>query len=155
MKTLLLLLPLFVCPSLAFTQKQKLETTALHRIESRKGDTLSVFRITPVQPGRKLLDDHFYYWYRSDSIFQTQGAVSGKVLHGEYAAYYPNKNLMESGKYVYGLKSGTWLTWRPNGQLHTKKEWKEGRLNGYSYEYDEKGALINKQQYEAGNKITK
>ena len=68
-----------------------------------------------------------YFWYNSGAIHETQGGYSGRLLNGQYTAFYLNKNLKEQGIFKKGLKDGVWKSWRENGSLLAAVTWKHGR----------------------------
>lgn len=68
-----------------------------------------------------------YFWYNSGAIHETQGGYSGRLLNGQYTAYYLNKNLKEQGLFKKGLKDGTWKSWREDGSLLATVTWKRGK----------------------------
>ena len=74
-----------------------------------------------------------------DTIIITQAANDGKILHGTYDIYYPDKNLKEKGQFKNGLRNGIWKYWYPGGKLKQIITWDEGKMNGKMEEYDEQG----------------
>src|SRR5215217_588167 len=81
--------------------------------------------------------EHTYYWYEKGRVNYSQGAYSGKVLHGQYRAYdRQTKRPLQSGKFNRGLKSGRWLTWNLNGLLEQAEIYSEGQLDGPLVKYD-------------------
>ncbi|MGL5890720.1 MAG: hypothetical protein ACRC3B_12585, partial [Bacteroidia bacterium] len=50
-------------------------------------------------------EGYTYYWFASNSIQQTENGFDGKLLHGEYKAFYLNNALKESGEFSNGLKT--------------------------------------------------
>lgn len=83
----------------------------------------------------------FYYWYKAQHVLATQGAASGDILHGEFEAFYENKQLSKKGKFVRGLKDGEWMYWRLDGTLYLTENWSKGKLSGTMKLYDEKGEI--------------
>lgn len=105
-----------------------LKMDALDRYEIKKSDTLYRFyAVVPPKNFRYKIDRN-YHSYVQDSIIVTRGAVAGKVMHGAYTLYYPDKNLMEQGNFKYGLKTGEWKTWFPGGELKQLTNWKDGKV---------------------------
>jgi len=86
--------------------------------------------------------DKYYYWYQSRTIQQTQGGYSGKLLHGIYSLYYPNKQLAKQGFYRKGLPNGDWKFWQENNHLSKEEHWKKGRLTGNVNHFDADGHLV-------------
>ncbi|MBB5440945.1 hypothetical protein HDC92_004649 [Pedobacter sp. AK017] len=97
-----------------------------------------------------------YAWYGKGLIHSSQGDYSGKLLHGQYIAYYAvNKQLKEKGEYAYGLKNGKWLMWQPDGTLLETQHWYRGLKNGPTLRYDSLGKLKEKVRYNNGKLLEK
>lgn len=84
----------------------------------------------------------YYFWYNANDIKRTRGGYDGKLLHGEYTEFYPDKNLKRKGQFRYGLKKGTWKTWYHSGEIETVVRWKKGKMHGDFRYYDEEGRLV-------------
>ena len=82
--------------------------------------------ILPSKSDPKILNDRYYFWYIPNAIHSTQGGFNGQLLNGNYAAYYPDKNLKEQGDYKKGLKDGIWKTWNRKGDLTSVVNWNNG-----------------------------
>lgn len=85
--------------------------------------------------------DRYYFWYSANDIKRTRGGFDGKLLHGEYIEFYPDKSLKEKGEFRYGLKHGIWKTWYPSGEIASIVRWKKGRMHGDFRYFDETGDL--------------
>ena len=70
------------------------------------------------------------------------GGASGELLHSEYTKYFAGNKLAEKGTYEYGLKTGIWKKWHPNGALMEETRWVEGEKYGAYHFYDDHGKLI-------------
>jgi len=81
----------------------------------------------------------FYHWYKAQRVLSTQGASSGTLLHGNFEAFYPNKQLAQRGRYQKGLKSGEWLYWSQDGILSRSEHWSNGKFRGIQKWYDGNG----------------
>lgn len=99
-----------------------------------------VFTVTPKTT--KARSQRLYHWYQAQRVQQTQGGYTGKLLHGNYNRYAPNKQLMSQGTYKKGLADGNWKEWRPNHRLVKEEHWKKGRQDGKARHYDERGKLL-------------
>ncbi|WP_149915196.1 toxin-antitoxin system YwqK family antitoxin [Sphingobacterium cavernae] len=88
-----------------------------------------------------------YYWYTAGKIVQNQGGYDGKILHGDFSAFYPNKKMAERGEFKNGLKTGHWRKWRNDGTLQERTSWKKGIQTGKYVIFNELGNEI-----ERGNK---
>jgi hypothetical protein len=98
-------------------------------------------------PKRKSNDQSFYYWYAANDIKKTRGGYDGKLLHGSYTEFYPNKNLKTQGGFKNGIKSGKWKTWYMNGQLNEILQWnKKGTVAKFEI-FDEHGDLVRTGTY--------
>jgi hypothetical protein len=126
---------------------EELTTTALHRIIIEKTDTVYRFYVTKPDMNLMASTDLTYFWYKPDTILQTHGGYDGFLLNGLYAVFFPNKNLMEKGSFVNGLKVGEWRSWYPNGKLESVFHWKGGMRQGQFIVYSEKSDIIRSGSY--------
>ncbi|HWZ23306.1 MAG TPA: hypothetical protein VNW06_11665 [Cytophagaceae bacterium] len=111
--------------------------------------------VTYVYDGDKVIrvrDDLFYYWFAASDVKKTQGGYDGKLINGEYAAFYLNKNLKEKGNFRYGLKVGIWKSWYISGRYSEIANWKKGELNGHYSSYDSSGYKKEEGNYKKGKK---
>jgi hypothetical protein len=127
--------------------QDKLEITALNRITINHGDTISQFYVAKPPAKINFSQEKNYHWYVKDTILITQSASDGKILNGDYKVFYPNKNLLEKGRFKYGLKTGTWKNWYPNGVLRQTVNWSNGNINGGFEEHDPSGRMIRSGTY--------
>lgn len=106
---------------------------------------------TQVMSGRKkirIAESVLYHWYSSNHIHMTRGGFGGKLLHGKYARFqYPGKGLLEQGEFWKGQKNGCWKSWYVNGEMKQSVRWKNGRMHGHFYEYDNAGGIIREGRY--------
>lgn len=124
----------------AFLHAQKKAVLAENRITLNYPDHVITAGVSPKKK-RHLSDRYFYYWFRAGQIKQTRGSFEGKLLHGIYTDFYPDKNLREKGRFRYGLKQGEWRTWYPGGELKEVVHYKNGVRDGKFFLYTEKGIL--------------
>lgn len=96
----------------------------------------------------KLDPDLSYHWYISQKIMETKGGFDGKLLHGYYKSFYLTDQLFESGEFYYGVKSGEWKNWYPDGKLKEITNWKNGRKNGKYILYSDLGVLMATGEFE-------
>ena len=120
-------LSLYMCrPARIQDSPENLVSNALDRRTVLNHDTLYLFYARdPEYPIRADLAKT-YFWFRQDTILRTVGGYGGRLLDGEFKAFYPNKNLKEYGVFNYGLKDGEWKTWNPDGSLRSVSYWKKG-----------------------------
>lgn len=91
-----------------------------------------------------------YFWYAANQINSTQGGYDGKLLHGNYAAFYLNNNLKEKGRFENGLKEGKWHTWHADGKLSEVVRYNKGLRSGKYESYDSKGRPVVKATFKNG-----
>ncbi|OFX83102.1 MAG: hypothetical protein A2W99_13300 [Bacteroidetes bacterium GWF2_33_16] len=94
----------------------------------------------------KLSDNIVYYWYKSNQINSNKGGYIGKLLDGKYIVENRDGDLITSGNFKTGYKTGIWKTWYNNGQIKTIGKYSKGRRVGHHKVYDSFGSLkeINK-----------
>jgi hypothetical protein len=92
-----------------------------------------------------------YFWYALNSIQQTESGFDGKLLHGEYKAFYLSNALKECGRFQYGVKVGVWKNWHANGKVADECAYRNGRRHGKFRAYDEEGRLVLEVRYRNGN----
>lgn len=61
-----------------------------------------------------------YSSYFNNKIHCTTGNNSGKILHGDYKAFYLTGEMKSVGKYKYGLKNGNWIHYYKNGKIQSR-----------------------------------
>jgi len=83
----------------------------------------------------------FYYWYKANAIHFTQGGFDGKLLHGQYTAFYLNNQLYKKGEFKKGLKEGKWTEWYPNGLIKKIEYWDNGFKIKTESLYNDKGEI--------------
>lgn len=91
---------------------------------------------------------HTYFWFENGRINSSQGAYSGKLLHGNFKSYYSeSKRLLVAGQFDHGLKTGSWLSWYGNGNLMQRRMYKDGMLDGFFVQYDSSGRAVETLKY--------
>lgn len=83
-----------------------------------------------------------YYWYFDNKIHHTKGGISGKVLHGNYEAYYPDGQLKAKGEFKDGLKQKTWKDFNEAGYLEYIVNYHDGDTAGKVEHLDANGELV-------------
>ncbi len=127
-----------------------LETDTLTRVTMNKSDTIFQFHtINSTEINYKVKETDYFYWFRADTILMTRGGFDGKLLHGEYKSFYPNKNLKESGRFEYGLKIDEWKSWHSNGELQTVSIWHAGKKDGKFQEFTQNGQKLRTGKYKS------
>lgn len=95
----------------------------------------------------------YYFWLKTQQVHTTQGYSSGSLLHGEFSAFYPSKQLAQHGFFFKGLKNGDWMYWNEAGTLIKEEHWKAGDMWGEQREYNDKGELQIRTRYGKGKII--
>ncbi|WP_158829365.1 toxin-antitoxin system YwqK family antitoxin [Mucilaginibacter lacusdianchii] len=131
-------------------------------VQAQHIPTLGVNKVRITAPGKTIVaelstkdesepqTDRSYYWYGSNAVHITQGGYSGKLLHGSYQEFYPDKSLREQGEFKKGLKEGTWKTWQESGALEELTTWHYGQKEGDFVLYDAAGKPQKTGHYENG-----
>jgi antitoxin component YwqK of YwqJK toxin-antitoxin module len=111
-----------------------------------------------------------YEYYATGELFRERPRINGQ-MQGWEKDYYPSgqlkaqrmyrggkKNGKAQGFYENGQVQGDWVfedgipvdatIYHPNGAKYLEHEFSDGRLNGWTNEYDIKGKLIAKRLYE-------
>jgi antitoxin component YwqK of YwqJK toxin-antitoxin module len=123
--------------------QEDLKMDALNRVILNKSDTIYQFyTIKPSDKQQQATGNYYYFWFKPDTILVTHSGFDGKLLHGEYKVFYPNKNLREQGNFKNGLKTGEWKSWHSNGEIQSVSHWRMGKRDGKLEEYDIKGDKI-------------
>jgi hypothetical protein len=100
--------------------------------------------------------ENTYYWFEKGNINSSQGAYSGKVLHGQFRVYdRETKQVLESGKFRKGLKNGRWLFWNDTGLLKRSEIYNDGTLDGMTLKYDSLGKPVDTLRYNSGVLVLK
>jgi hypothetical protein len=149
MKTIVKILFLVLICGLSLTgyAQKEIDLPVNHRVILNFVDHVVYANIVTTDKKIKPNDDLYYFWYNANDIKKTRGGYDGKLLHGEYIEFYPNKNLKQKGDFKYGLKTGEWKTWYQSGEIASIAKWKNGKLNGNFRFFDEKGNLTKKGCY--------
>lgn len=76
------------------------------------------------------------------------------IKNGAYTAFsQKDYKKTEEGVYKNDKKDGTWLAYYPGGKIvAVQQQYKEGKLNGYMRQFDQRGNIINETSYKDGVK---
>ena len=138
--------PLLILASLTACQSNMPVVDGQLKKSVSHGDTLHLFQVLNTQKTFKTRDNKVYYGFRFGEIQQTQGAITGYPLSGDYEMLHFKKPLVK-GSFKDGLKSGLWYEWDGAGVLRSVKSYRNGLYDGLSKTFDEEGKLITFQQY--------
>jgi len=98
--------------------------------------------------------ENTYYWFENGRVNHSQGAYSGKVLHGSFRVYsLATKRPLESGRFRRGLKNGRWLSWGNTGLLSRSAIYHNGQLQGPAVIYDSLGRPADTIKYRHGHLV--
>ncbi len=89
----------------------------------------------------------FYFWLKAQQVHATQGYSSGLLLHGEFQAFYDNKQLARRGYFHKGLKNSEWLYWNEAGTLVHIEHWRSGVKVGTEKSFSDAGKLLSQVKY--------
>lgn len=132
--------------------------------QNNRAHTTSIYINTPDssikasitdQAEKKLYTGRFYHWYASNQLCVTNGAYSGRLLHGTYSSFHPNHYLLSQGQFRMGLKDGCWKKWLPDGSIHEIIHYKNGQLDGAYELYSPRGFLMQRIYYRKGRRAGK
>ncbi len=125
MRIILFLFTFFISASLC---AQQMPDYGLNRVRIIQADKIILAEIKPLKSSPDIKSNLFYYWYDANQIHSSQGGFSGKLLNGQYAEFYLNKNLKQQGVFKKGLKDGVWKSWNEDGTLSAQSTWKNGAI---------------------------
>lgn len=93
----------------------------------KQNDELVQFTVLDYElKAKRFYNDRHYFWVKSQEIIETQGGAGGRLLHGQFIAYYENKQLSKKGNFNKGLKNGEWIYWSKNGEIFRIENWSNG-----------------------------
>lgn len=123
MKNIILI---FFCFFSISVYAQKMPDYGLDKVRITQPDQTIIAELQSESSAISAKSNLHYFWYSANSIHETQGGYSGRLLNGLYSAFYLNKNLKEQGYFKKGLKDGVWKSWRGDGSLLSATNWKHG-----------------------------
>lgn len=137
-------------------QELKMIANLGHRVRVGTADGFIYAELNPADKRIITYDSRVYSWYDKGVINSSQGGYSGKLLNGQYMAYYEaSKQVKTAGNYRDGLKTGKWQVWNPNGLLKESQYWNLGLKNGNSLLYDSLGNVQQKIKFRNGKPVAK
>jgi hypothetical protein len=116
------------------------------------GDSIIFAYIQTKEHTYSPINNRTYYWFYAENIHWNLGGYSGNLLHNNYVIYNKEKNMIESGSFNNGLKTGCWKRWYPDGELQSIINWKDGLLDGMSLSYSRNGLIYESIEYKDGKK---
>jgi len=72
------------------------------------------------------------------------------IRHGYYRSFHEDGTYMEVGKFEEGEMVGRWVSFDKIGRLRFEANYRSGKRNGKSFEYDKNGKLVKMEVYENG-----
>ncbi|MBT1705380.1 toxin-antitoxin system YwqK family antitoxin [Chryseosolibacter indicus] len=157
-----------------FKQRMFDDLEVTNTITKSYRDSTITFQVEAASRGVETEFNKRYFWFNHGEVKHTQGAFTGKLLHGPYEMLNREGVLLKKGVYKHGLKNGMWLSWHKNGSVASRYSWaegapigqfeeyfesgqkskngtfKRGKLNGKVYHYGRDGSLINEVKYRNG-----
>jgi hypothetical protein len=80
--------------------------------------------------------------------------IDNKTGHGDFKFYYANGNLLETGRYINGKKTGAWLGYHYNGMMSDSAIYDNGKVTGISLGWYPNGMIRDSvEQKENGTSI--
>lgn len=127
-------------------------------------------------PFYKSISGTLILWYPNQQK-SLEGTFKNGIADGVWKTWYGNGNKRTEVPYINGLENGVTTVWSENGEKSREYESKDGKfhgsyfswwrdgskeerhyendlLNGFYKEWDEDGKLINKIQYEKGERVS-
>lgn len=131
--------------SASFAQKEfQIDKYRNAHVETDK--STAQFRVSTIHIKNKTKNN--YFWYDNKVVHETRGNYSGYLLDGDYKEFsYPQNDLLISGRFKNGVKTGKWLRWAKDGSIIESATWKNGQLNGAKVYYDAKGGIAKTETY--------
>lgn len=128
-------------------------------------------------PFYKSISGTLILWYPNQQK-SLEGTFKNGIADGVWKTWYGNGNKRTEVPYINGLENGVTTVWSENGEKSEEYESKDGKfhgsnfswwrdgskeerhyendlLHGFYKEWDEDGKLINKIQYEKGERVSK
>jgi hypothetical protein len=99
---------------------------------------------------QKVNPGYTYYWYYANAINHNMGSNTGKVLHGKYEVFDSQQKLRVQGNFEYGVMTGNWYRWYPNGNIQFADQYKNGFLHGEIKSFANNGKPISIMEYKNG-----
>jgi len=113
----------------SFSQKLKLNTSQKEIVVTYADSTIKA-NISTVLKKINPKNNIEYTWYSSNSIKTNYGGFSGKLLDGPYQVFDLKNRLITQGRYLNGLRHGTWKFWLSDGTLSSLVPYIKGQKNG-------------------------
>jgi antitoxin component YwqK of YwqJK toxin-antitoxin module len=109
--------------------------------------------ITPTDSGW-LRKDYFF----ATGILQMSGHykdIDNKIDHGDFQFFYANGSPLQTGRYINGKKTGTWLSYHYNGMMSDSTTYNNGNITGISMGWYPNGMIKDStEQKENSNRVS-
>ena len=139
----------FYCAT-AFAQEFELPENKL--IKSNKEDSTILAEVKVIKEQIKVDNEKKYFWYRNGFVNSNIGGYHGQLLNGEYKLLDINNNLLITGRFELGLKTGQWKYWNKYGNYIRIESWKKGLLHGTVQKFYSNGVKKEELHYRKGSK---
>ena len=97
--------------------------------------------------GRRIGDWKLFY---PDGKVRAQGKYVSGLREGNWTYFFGNGKTEQTGVYKLDWPTGVWKWYYVNGQLHREEQYRNGKEDGLSTEYDSLGVVINEGEFVAG-----
>lgn len=144
------ILLLSCCLSIAYPALGQLRHKPVEERHLSLPDRSLQFQIAAKNLRVKVNNHLIYYWVKGADLHHSRGGYEGRVLHGDFVAFYPTRQLKSQGKFHKGLKDGEWKTWYENGELKSVTNWDKGVQHGKYYCFGNDGKPERKSHYKNG-----
>ena len=100
----------------------------------------------------KGLRQGFWKEYYDNEKLKPEGYYTGNIKTGDWKFYTENEKIKQTGHFnKSGFQTGEWKWFYEDGKIQKTENFNNGVLEGIMEEYDEKGVLTAKGNYEEGN----
>lgn len=97
--------------------------------------------------GRRIGEWKLFY---TDGKLRAKGQYIAGMREGNWTYFYVNGRTEQTGVYKMDWPTGNWKWYYFNGQLHREEQYRNGKEDGISIEYDTLGVVINEGEFSAG-----
>jgi uncharacterized protein len=90
------------------------------------------------------------YYYKNGNIEQIERYDEQGAKHGKFIFYYENGKVEWEEYYEHGMKQGTFENFYEDGTRKCTTQYKDDKLHGYLFEYDQNGYVVKETRYFRG-----
>ncbi len=133
---------LFFCSILFSCSKPRVGEIGNYQVAS--GEVKADFYVLMWEQSFKLKKSKIYTSYSNGALHSNRGALSGKVLHGDYKEVSLSGALLKVGTYRKGLKDGYWASYNEDGSLINDLTYSKGDTVSVVKFYNKDGSVKSK-----------